>query len=499
MDIFGIISVPTWFIFVGSIVLLLYLYTKWCQSIWSKLGIPGPKPVPFFGIMHRYLKEGLHEVDKDLYKKYGRVVGVYHGNIPLLLINDAELIKQVMVKEFSNFTNRFEYLYAGDVVESALLDSRDEHWKFLRRTLSPTFSTGKLKNMMPLLQNNINTLIRVINEKSKKGESLEMRSLFGAYTIDNIASTAFGLEIDSQKNPNDPFVKHAKMLFSWTFADFVMIFVCMFPVLSRIFKYMRVEFSPKAMITFFGNVTAKAVEMRKSDNGVHRDFLQLMLNVHKERTDIGDQKTRGLTRTEIHGNTIVFMVAGYETTKITLTFAAYTLATNPDVQDKLIQEIDRELADQELGYENVMNLEYLDMFLSEVLRLWGPAPRINRVAATDITLNGIQIPRGADVTISPVVVHRDPEYWPNPDKFEPERFTKENNEKRSPYVFLPFGVGPRHCIGMRLALLEAKLAIVAILQKFRFETTPDTEIPPKIKNAVLLNAENDVILKLKAR
>ncbi|KAJ8304304.1 hypothetical protein KUTeg_017887 [Tegillarca granosa] len=144
---------------------------------------------------------------------------------------------------------------------------------------------------------------------------------------------------------------------------------------------------------------------------VHRDFLQLMLNVHKERTDIGDQETRG---------------------------------------------------------------------------------RINRVAATDITLNGIQIPRGADVTISPVVVH-------------------QNNEKRSPYVFLPFGVGPRHCIGMRLALLEAKLAVVAILQKFRFETTPDTEkttsqmaakdvsIPPKIKNAVLLNAENDVILKLKAR
>ncbi|KAJ8303858.1 hypothetical protein KUTeg_017441 [Tegillarca granosa] len=172
--------------------------------------------------------------------------------------------------------------------------------------------------------------------------------------MDNIASTAFGLEIDSQKNPNDPFVKHAKMLFSWTFADFVMILVC-------------------------------------------------------------------LTRTEIHGNTIVFMVAGYETTKITLTFAAYTLATNPDVQEKLIQEIDRELADQELGYENVMNLEYLDMFLSEVLRLWGPAPRINRVAATDITLNGIKIPRGADVTISPVVVHRDPEYWPNPDKFDPER------------------------------------------------------------------------------
>ncbi|KAJ8304297.1 hypothetical protein KUTeg_017880 [Tegillarca granosa] len=205
---------------------------------------------------------------------------VYHGNIPLLLINDAELIKQVMVKEFSNFTNRFEYLYAGDVVESALLDSRDEHWKFLRRTLSPTFSTGKLKNVY-----------RATNPRE-------------GYTMDNIASTAFGLEIDSQKNPNDPFVKHAKMLFSWTFADFVMILVCdssfglkfqtksnfilidsgkkkyrhqlkgMFPVLSRIFKYMRVEFSPKAMITFFGNVTAKAVEMRKSDNGVSKILLQ---------------------------------------------------------------------------------------------------------------------------------------------------------------------------------------------------------------------------------
>lgn len=239
--------------------------------------------------------------------------------------------------------------------------------------------------------------------------------------------------------------------------------------------------------------------MRKGDCDTYKDFLQIMLNTDKERSDSGGKHTKGLTKNEIYGNALIFMVAGYDTTANTLTFASYSLATNPDVQDKLIEEIDREIADKPLEYENVMSLEYLDMFVSEVLRLWAPTSRFNRTAAKDITLNGVNIPKGVDVSIPQWVIHRDPEFWPDPDKFDPERFTKENKEKRNPYVYLPFGAGPRNCMGMRLALFETKLAIVGILQKFKFVTTPETEVPPELLNGFFIKPKNGMILKLEAR
>ncbi|KAJ8303849.1 hypothetical protein KUTeg_017432 [Tegillarca granosa] len=375
MEILGLISVPTWLFCLCLILLSLYLYTAWCQSVWKRLGVPGPEPVPFLGIMNRLFKQNLNEVDMDLHKQYGRVVGVYQGNIPVLLVADPELIKQITVKEFSNFTNRFDLIYPGEIMANGVNAAHDDHWKFLRNTLSPTFSTGKLKNMMPLIQNNINTMLEIISEKSSKGESMEMKRLFGGYTMDVIASTAFGLEVNSLKNPDDPFVNHAKIFFSGSFTGPFLMLQFMFPRLTNLFRVLKISFFPKSLLTFFEDVINKTIQMRKEDPDTNKDFLQLMLNTDKERTDSGGKHIKGLTRNEIYGNSLIFMVAGYDTTANTLTFGSYCLATNPDVQDKLIEEIDREIADKPLEYENVMSLEYLDMFISEVLRLWAPTPR----------------------------------------------------------------------------------------------------------------------------
>ncbi|KAJ8314181.1 hypothetical protein KUTeg_008742, partial [Tegillarca granosa] len=145
-----------------------------------------------------------------------------------------------------------------------------------------------------------------------------------------------------------------------------------------------------------------------------------------------------------------------------------------------------------------MSLEYLDMFVLEVLRLWVPTVRFNRTSAKDKTLNGVHIPKGIEISVQQWVLHRDPEFWHDPYKFDPERFSKENKEKRHPYAYLPFGSGPRNCIGMKLALFKVKLAILGILQKFKFETTPETEVmvSPELMQEFLIKPKNGMILKL---
>ncbi|KAK3089747.1 hypothetical protein FSP39_006170 [Pinctada imbricata] len=159
-----------------------------------------------------------------------------------------------------------------------------------------------------------------------------------------------------------------------------------------------------------------------------------------------------------------------------MTFLAYNLAMNPECQEKCIEEVDRVLGKGKPDYDNVLKMEYLDNCMNETLRIQGPASLTNRHVEEDSVVAGYKIPKDTALNISIYAVHHNPEYWPNPEKFDPDRFTPEEKAKRHPYAFLPFGHGPRNCIGMRLAYLEAKAAIASILQKYRLKRCEETEV-----------------------
>ncbi|OPL20960.1 cytochrome 3a11 p450, partial [Mytilus galloprovincialis] len=144
-------------------------------------------------------------------------------------------------------------------------------------------------------------------------------------------------------------------------------------------------------------------------------------------------------------------------------------------------------------------MDYLDRVFSETLRLYAPGGRTDRHVEKDMTVNGYKIPKNAEIMIPIHAIHRDPEFWGEPDKFDPERFTPENKAKRHPYCYLPFGHGPRSCIGMRLAQVEAKYALVYILQHYRFKTCTETEIPIQLTKGGVTKPVNDIKLKLESR
>uniref|UniRef100_A0A8W8NTJ9 Cytochrome P450 3A24 n=1 Tax=Magallana gigas TaxID=29159 RepID=A0A8W8NTJ9_MAGGI len=388
-----------------------------------------------------YILQGVALTDQELARKYGDIVGVYMGHRPLLLVSNPDTIKAIMVKEFSRTPNRPKTFLPRNEMKYSLLNADDDQWRFLRNTLLPTFSSGKMRMVLE--------------------------------------------DIDSQKNPDNDFVKYTKKFLNISFTP-ILILILIFPKIDTFLYWLGMSpFNRLEILSFFRRAVKRAVDQRMEDSNKPVDLLQLMLNVHHdtgvdESENIhsyeGDEnkwKTRSLTMDELVGNSILFLLVG-------LAFTAYNLATHPDCQEKLIEEIDAILGKEPPNYDNVQKLEYLERVFCETLRLYPSACRTHRLAERDIVIEGYTVPKGTDISFPIYSIHRDPRFWENPTKFDPERFTPENKAKRHPYAYLPFGHGPRSCIGMRLALVEMRLAIVSILQQYRFKTCEETEVCKKL-------------------
>ncbi|XP_044145301.1 cytochrome P450 3A19-like isoform X3 [Bufo gargarizans] len=387
-------------------------------------------------------------------------------------------------------------------LRSAVSTAADDQWKRIRAVLSPTFTSGKLKQMFPIVKQYGDLLVKNIQKKVDNKEFIDMKNIFGSYSMDIVLSTSFSVNVDSLNNPNDPFVINGRNLFNFSFLNPLFLTTLLCPFLIPILDKFNFCFLPISVLNFFQDAIKSIKKNRQK--GIHTDrvdFLQLMVDAQaNESNGEANHGYKELTDTEIMAQGLIFIMAGYETTSTTLMFLAYHLAIHPDVQTKLQEEIDTLLPNKAPPtYEALMQMEYLDMVLYENLRLYPAAGRIERVCKATTEINGVTIPKGVVTVIPAFVLHRDPELWPEPDEFRPERFSKENRETQDPYTFLPFGAGPRNCIGMRFALLNMKSAITLLLQNFSFRTCKDTPIPVEIDTRGFLKTTKPVILNLVPR
>nr|XP_021520267.1 cytochrome P450 3A29-like isoform X4 [Meriones unguiculatus] len=318
-------------------------------------------------------------------------------------------------------------------MRKALFRSVNEEWKRIRTFLTPVFTSGRLKEMFSIIQKYGDVLVKNLSLEVEKGKPVAVKDIFGAYSMDVIIGTSFGVNVDSLNNPHDPFVKISKKLLTFNI------------------------FTP---LIFFG----------------------------------------ALSDLEIVAQSISFILAGYDTTSTALSSIMYTLATHPDAQMKLQHEIDTFLPNKEPAtYGALRGMEYLDMVVNETLRLYPVTFRVSRLSKKDAQINGVLIPKNTSITVPVFALHRDPEHWTDPEDFLPERFSKENKDRINPYVFMPFGIGPRNCIGMRFALLNMKLAVVKILQNFCIHTCEETEVPLKLSNNILVSPKKPIVLKILPR
>ncbi|XP_052777151.1 cytochrome P450 3A29-like isoform X2 [Mya arenaria] len=474
--------------------LILFLFSilyDWVQMfLWKrKYKIKGPFPVPVFGNLLTYIMAPGADHQRKRIEKYGDVFGGPSASVKVLNVANIELLKKIMIKDHVEFQNRFVFPGAFDPppADKTLLTMEDEVWKRVRSIITPSFSAGKLKQMTKQMNSCAELLVAGLLEKANSRAVIDPRVHFGCYTMDVIASNAFGIVTNAFKNPDDPFIWHAKKIFSTPVFNPILLCIFLFPrimiPITNLFKYSA--YYPQDSMDFFRDVSAKIIEQRKQDNDTSRvDLLQLMLNAELQDDENESKITKRLSAEELTGQMFIVIVAGYETTASLLQYVAYVLATNPDVQDKLIAEIDKCISEDvsELKYDVIQDMPYLDQVINETLRMYPPLAAMNRMTShhKDVLLDGYWFPANTMIQYSIYMIHHDPQLYPEPDKFIPERFLPEEKAKRDPFTFIPFGHGPRNCIGMRLALLELKIALVATLRKVKFFQVPETEVPLEV-------------------
>ncbi|XP_070556572.1 cytochrome P450 3A8-like [Ptychodera flava] len=513
MELLGF-EVSAWIPLSVIALVLFYLYATWPFSTFRKMGIPGPTPWPLVGNFIQ-LSTGFHDREMEWYKKYGKVFGIYEGRQPVLEVVDPGMCKQICVKHFTSFYNRRRLPLDSKPLNHALISLVDERWKNKRNTLTPAFSGAKIRSMSPIVNSAATTMIRVLGKHCKEGKTVQCKNVFGGYVVDSIGSAGFGVDVNSQEQPGHPFVKHVKEAFSSGFYNPVLMAVFIFPFLTPILNWLNIGFFSKRVLKYFLNLTETTIEIRKNQDPSEKkvDFLQQMLDSHEvydqhikenaaEEDENGIQlvKDEKLDTHDVLAQSFIFFLGGYETTSTMMSFLAYSMATNPDVQEKLCAEIDDVMADHdEPTYEAVSKMPYLDMVVCETLRMYPPGIRFDRECNEDVTISGIHIPKGMIIAVPIYVIHHDPKIYPEPEKFIPERFTKEEKEKRHPYAWLPFGAGPRNCIGMKFVMLEAKIGLVRIFKRFTFEPCAETEIPPKLGKTGFLTPPAGIKLTVKPR
>ncbi|KAK4878612.1 hypothetical protein RN001_011118 [Aquatica leii] len=460
----------------GSII----AYCKWVYTYWERLGVPYLEPsIPFGTNKDVFLvKCSQAELAAKQYKtakaRGYKHVGIFGFIRPEYMPIDLELLKHILVKDFNHFTDRGFYCNEEiDPLAGNLFVLNGNRWKKIRAKLTPTFTSGKMKLMFNLVVECYEKLKKSIDTERKKGP-VNIKNFLEQFSIDVIGSCAFGLDCNSFGETESNFWKYSKQIFAPTVGNIIKS-VCSvyFRSINKFFKW---KIIPSDVSDFFLSVVRNSAEYRKTNNVVRNDFLQILIELMKGES--------GLTIEEITAEALVFFLAGFETSSATLTYALLELAAHQDIQQKLREEVKTvmERHNQVMTYESLKEMVYMQQVFEEVLRKYPPLSFLNRVCTeeylipnTDITLK-----KGTNVLISIMGIHHDPEYFPEPEKFDPERFSLENKQKLNHFSYMPFGEGPRLCIGSRFAYLQMRIALSSLIQNYKFTLNEQTKLPMKI-------------------
>ncbi|KAF5304861.1 hypothetical protein FQR65_LT07878 [Abscondita terminalis] len=463
------------------ILIASYIYHKWSFTYWSKRRVPFVQPTIPFGniqaLITSKLYVGVHLKNAySLLKSLGhKHAGMYLLSWPRYLPIDTKLIKHILIQDFDYFNDRgFYHNEKDDPLSANLFSLGGERWKNLRSQLSPAFGTGKLKFMFDsLLQCGYQLQEAMEEMMMKTNKIIEVRELSICYSINVIGLCAFGVDCNCFKNPNSDFRKFGKKVFDYT-SWFRRLKMCFAFAMPNLALRIGVKVFGKDYTDFFTRLVKETIEHREKHGVVSKDLIQLLI-------ELKSKWNGNVTMEELAAHVFIFFSAGFETSSTSLSFCLFELGMNPNIQDRVRKEIVLTLSKNQgvLTYESIWDLKYTQQVIEETLRKYPPVAFIGRKCVKDYNIPGtdVVLERGMYVDVSILGIHRDPEFYPEPENFDPDRFSKENKISRSFCTYLPFGEGPRTCIGMRFAMTQLKVALIILLKKYEFSVHRKTNVP----------------------
>lgn len=386
------------------------------------------------------------------------------------MICDPELTKQITVKDSEYFEghNSFFDQNADSLIGNSLIMLKGNKWHEMRTTLTPSFTGSKMRLMFDMIAECTTITTDHLMKQTEKLQTItwEMRDLCMRYTKDVIASCAFGIKVNSLADPNNPFLESGKEILNFTSVQFTikMAFSRIMPKVSKLFF---TNLLTEKLHKFFRSMVLDTMRMRERENIYRPDMIHLLMQVQKEAASKTNKVTaangsttplkRTWTEDEVVAQCFDFYLAGFDLTAGTVSFLTYELAVNPDVQQTLyneIAEMDKKLNGEPLRYDNMKEMKYLDQVVKENFRHW-LGVIIDRICVKDYVVDNVDgksitIKKGTNIWCPVYAIHHDPKYYADPMKFDPNRFSDENKINIQSGTFLPFGMGPRNCIGKLL-------------------------------------------------
>ncbi|GFU06039.1 cytochrome P450 4V2 [Nephila pilipes] len=498
----------TFFLF--GLIVVVFRYSLWRHK-YSDI-LPGNKP-KFFDVlgdvkemlkykgsisdncaMHRYAIQVMREATKRFGKKNLFCLWVFY--VPFVFLVKAEAVKELLK---GNKMNDKSWIYKclKPLLGSGLIISAGEKWKSRRKLLSPCFHIDILRGYMSIFNEQSQQLVKLFEEETKKDFTYISYPVTLA-TLEVISEAILGVKIGALDNEQAQYVNAlhritesfmTRMYKFWEWPDFI-------------FRFTKTGRQLKRDVKMFHDYTRSVIQKKKTEylsgnsennKGKRKALLDILLEQYLETQELSEEDMMEEVNT--------FFMAGHDTVSITITWALYIIGLYPEVQAKIHEELDRIFAEdmeRPVTYKDFNDLVYLNCVLKEANRLYPTVPMVARQVYEDTSICGHTIPKGATAVVFTYFLHRDEEIFPDPEKFDPNRFLPENYAKIPEYAYIPFSAGPRNCIGQKFAIMEIKVIIASILRKYAIESLdPRDKVLPLMH--ITLHSSIPIRVRIRAR
>jgi cytochrome P450 len=443
----------------------------------SKKLPPGPRGLAFLWEVLRSPNSSLDFLVR-LHEHYGDMVFFHLLTIPACAVTDPAAIEQVLVAKSHNFTKSQDYKALHSILGEGLLTSEGDLWKRHRRLVQPAFFRERIAAYAPMMTAAAGQLA----DEWQDGDVRDIHADMMRLTLEIAGKTLF--DVDTAD-----IAKTIGKALSVGMEEFVRLTSVSFFIPNWLLLLGRRRF--RRALRELEAVVYRIIRERRASTKDSGDLLSLLLQAREEDGS-------GLSDKELRDEVMTLLLAGHETTANTLSYTLYLLAQNPEAEERLYAELRQVLNGRPAEASDMHRLPYTEMVLKESMRLYPPAWAIGRKAISAFELLGYQFPAGTNVFMPQWIVHRDARYYPNPERFEPERWRELADTRALPkFAYLPFGGGPRVCVGAGLALTEATVVLAAFVQRFRFRLVSDE--PLQLMPSVTLRPKHGIKMRLEKR
>ncbi|XP_069600465.1 cytochrome P450 4V2-like isoform X1 [Ranitomeya imitator] len=473
--------------------------------------IPGFSPTyPIIGNALRFKPNGgdffIGLVEHTEAFRHLPLMKIWVGPVPFLILYHAETVEPIL-NTSKHMDKAYPYKFLHPWLGTGLLTSTGKKWHSRRKMITPTFHFAILSEFLEVMNEQSKVLVEKFKEKMDK-EAFNCFMDVTLCALDIISETAMGKKLYAQSNSNSDYIHaiykmsdiiHRRQKMPWLWPDFLysklkegkehdrnlgILHSFTDSVIRERAKEMRTQCSRGKSLTS----KLKSIKRKKRSA-----FLDMLLNTT-------DDSGNALNYQDIREEVDTFMFEGHDTTAAAMNWSLYLLGSHPEAQLQVHKELDEVFgeSDRPVAMEDLKNLRYLEAVIKEALRLFPSVPFYARTICEDCTIRGFKVPKGVNVLIVPYALHRDPEYFPEPEEFRPQRFFPEATNGRNPYAYIPFSAGLRNCIGQRFALMEEKVVLSTILRNFWIETNQKRD-ELGLVGELILRPQEGIWIQLKDR